>query len=50
MKILYSTIKEKWCRRNIGVMFNNEKYTVDIKLLKHGKSDIHYLASETILQ
>ena len=27
-------------------MLSNEKYTGDVKLLKSGKSDVHYLASE----
>lgn len=26
-------------------MLNNEKYTKDVKLLKSGKSEVHYLAS-----
>lgn len=26
-------------------MLSNEKYTGDVKLLKSGKSDVHYLAS-----
>lgn len=27
-------------------MLSNEKYTGDVKLLKSGKSDVHYLGSE----
>ncbi len=27
-------------------MLSNEKYTGDVKLLKSGKSDVHYLISE----
>jgi len=27
-------------------MLSNEKYTGDVKLLKSGKSDVYYLASE----
>lgn len=30
----------------IDVMLSNEKYAGDVKLLKSGKSDVHYLASE----
>lgn len=28
-------------------MLSNEKYTGDVKLLKSGKSEVHYLASES---
>lgn len=45
-KILSPTGKEKWCKRTIDVMLSNEKYTGDVKLLKSGKSDVHYLASD----
>lgn len=45
-KIVSPTGKEKWCKRTIDVMLSNEKYTGDVKLLKSGKSDVHYLASE----
>ncbi|MBS6064094.1 recombinase family protein [Criibacterium bergeronii] len=45
-EILYPTGKEKWCKRTIDVMLSYEKYTGDVKLLKSGKSDVHYLASE----
>ena len=44
-KILSPTGKEKWCKRTIDVMLSNEKYTGDVKILKSGKSDVHYLAS-----
>lgn len=43
--ILSPTGKEKWCKRTIDVMLSNEKYTGDVKLLKSGKSEVHYLAS-----
>lgn len=45
-EIFSLTGKEKWCKRTIDVMLSNEKYTGDVKLLKSGKSDVHYLASE----
>ena len=38
--------KKKWCKRTIDVMLSNEKYTGDVLLLKSGKSDVHYLASD----
>ena len=44
-KILSPTGKTKWCKRTIDVMLSNEKYTGDVKLLKSGKSEVHYLAS-----
>ena len=44
-KILSLTGKEKWCKRTIDVMLSNEKYTGDVKLLKSGNSEVHYLAS-----
>lgn len=44
-KILSPTGKKKWCKRTIDVMLSNEKYTGDVKLLKSGKSEVHYLAS-----
>lgn len=44
-KIFSPTGKAKWCKRTIDVMLSNEKYTGDVKLLKFGKSEIHYLAS-----
>lgn len=44
-KILSPTGKEKWCKRTIDVMLSNEKYTGDVKLLKSGKSEVHYLES-----
>lgn len=44
-KILSPTRKAKWCKRTIDVMLSNEKYTGDVKLLKSGKSEVHYLAS-----
>ena len=33
-------------RKMEQLMLSNEKYTGDVKLLKPGKSDVHYLASE----
>lgn len=45
-KISSPTGKEKWCKRTIDVMLSNEKYTGDVKLLKLGKSDVQYLASD----
>ena len=44
--ILSPTGKEKWCKRTVDVMLSNEKYTGDVKILKSGKSDVHYLASD----
>ena len=44
-KIFSPTGKAKWCKRAIDVMLSNEKYTGDVKLLKSGKSEVHYLAS-----
>ena len=44
-KILSPTGKTKWCKRTIDVMLSNEKYTGDVKLLKSGKSEVHYLVS-----
>ena len=45
-KILSPTGKARWCKRTIDVMLSNEKYTGDVKLLKSGKSEGYYLASE----
>lgn len=45
-KIPSPTGKEKWCKRTIDVMLSNEKYTGDVRLLKIGKSEIHYLATD----
>ena len=45
-KILSPTGKEKWCKGTIDVMLSNEKYTGDVELLKSGKSEVHYLASD----
>lgn len=45
-KIPSPTGKEKWCKRTIDVMLSNEKYTGDVRLLKTGKSEIHYLATD----
>lgn len=45
-KIPSPTGKEKWCKRTIDVMLSNEKYTGDVLLLKSGKSEVHYLASD----
>lgn len=47
-KLLSPTRKEKWCKRTIDVMLSNEKYTGDVKILKSGKSEIYYLASDNI--
>ena len=44
-KILSPTERAKWCKRTIDVMLSNEKYTGDVKLLKSGKSEVHYLSS-----
>lgn len=38
--------KRKWCKRTVDVMLSNEKYTGSVKLLKSGKSEVHYLASD----
>lgn len=40
------TGKEKWCKRTIDVMLCNEKYTGNVRLLKSGNSEVHYLASD----
>lgn len=45
-KIPSPTGKEKWCKRTIDVMLSNEKYTGDVRLLKTGKSEIHYLTTD----
>lgn len=45
-KIASPTGKEKWCKRSIDVMLSNEKYTGNVRLLKSGKSEMHYLASD----
>ena len=45
-KIPSPTGKEKWCKRTIDVMLSNEKYTGDVRLLKTGKSEVHYLATD----
>ena len=45
-KISSPTGKEKWCKRTIDVMLSNEKYTGDVRLLKTGKSEAHYLATD----
>lgn len=45
-KIPSPTGKEKWCKRTIDVMLSNEKYTGDVRLLKTGKSEVHYLAKD----
>ena len=39
------TGKEKWCKRTIDVILSNEKYIGNVRLLKSGKSEVHYLAS-----
>ena len=38
--------KEKWCKRTIDVMLSSEKYTGDVRSLKIGKSEVHYLATD----
>lgn len=48
-KIASPTGKEKWCKRSIDVMLSNEKYTGNVRLLKSGKSEVHYLASDNNL-
>lgn len=45
-KLLSPTGKEKWCKRTIDVMLSNEKYTGNVRLLKSGNSEVHYLASD----
>ena len=45
-KIASPTGKEKWCKRTIDVMLSNEKYTGDVRLLKTGKSEVYYLATD----
>lgn len=45
-EILSPTGKLKWCKRTIDVMLSNEKYTGDVRLLKSGNSEVHYLASD----
>lgn len=45
-KILSPTGKEKWCKRTIDVMLSNEKYTGDVRLLKTGNNEVHYLATD----
>jgi DNA invertase Pin-like site-specific DNA recombinase len=45
-KFVSPTGKEKWCKRTIDVMLSNEKYTGNVRLLKSGKSEVHYLASD----
>ena len=45
-KIPSPTGKEKWCKRTIDVMLSNEKYTGDVRLLKTGKNEVHYLATD----
>ena len=45
-KIVSPTGKEKWCKRTIDVMLSNEKYTGNVRLLKTGNSEVHYLASD----
>lgn len=46
LEIPSPTGKKKWCKRTIDVMLSNKKYTGDVLLLKSGKSDVHYLASD----
>ena len=45
-KIPFPTGREKWCKGTIDVMLSNEKYTGDVRLLKTGKSEVHYLATD----
>lgn len=35
-----------WCKITIDVMFSNEKYTGDVRLIKSGKSEVQYLSSD----
>lgn len=48
-KIASPTGKENWYKRTIDVMLSNEKYTGDVRLLKTGKNEIHYLATDNNL-
>ena len=43
--ILSPTGEEKWCKRMIDVMLSNEKYMGNVRLLKSGKSEVHYFLS-----
>lgn len=45
-KIPSPTGKEKWCKGTIDAMLSNEKYTGDVRLLKTGKSEVYYLATD----
>lgn len=45
-KIASPTGRDKWCKRTIDVILSNEKYTGNVRLLKSGKSEIQYMASE----
>jgi hypothetical protein len=45
-KIVSPTGKEKWCKRTIDVMLSNEKYTGNVRLLKSGNSEVHYMESD----
>lgn len=45
-KIASLTGKDKWCKRSIDVMLSNEKYAGNVRLLKSGKSEVHYLTSD----
>ena len=45
-KIVSPTGKEKWCKRTVDVLLSNEKYTGNVRLLKSGISEVHYLASD----
>lgn len=40
------TRKDKWSKRTIDVMLSNEKYTGNVRLLKSGKSEVHYLSED----
>lgn len=45
-KIPSPTGKDKWCKKIIDVMLSNEKYTGNVRLLKSGRSEAHYLSSD----
>ena len=49
-KIASPTGKENWCKRTIDVMLSNEKYTGDVRLLKTGKSEVYYLATDNFFR
>lgn len=45
-RIFSPTGKEMWCKITIDVMFSNEKYTGDVRLIKSDKSEVQYLSSD----